>query len=218
MPDNMGNKKYCIPWGQKVLTYDFQNYSSLGKEKTLNKLKMLLVFGQMFAIWNLKEFLTRAKWWILHFWQMMKSKSSSSWGGAMFHLTAIICAKTLGWTSRFWQWKTLAADASHAIGCYEKALSANDDNRIIQPDKIQTLAHGHFRTEAQDGLTREPTRRQRASTRWQGNRQDDRGGLARDKGAGDMRGRGTWGGQGKTGAQWIKPLYFPPHEKRLGYA
>ena len=27
------------------------------------------------------------------------------------------------------------------------ALSANDDKRIIQPDKIQTLAHGHFRTQ-----------------------------------------------------------------------
>ena len=27
------------------------------------------------------------------------------------------------------------------------ALSADDDKRIIQPDKIQTLAHGNFRTQ-----------------------------------------------------------------------
>jgi len=33
MPDNIGDKKYCTPWKQKVLTYDFQNYSSLVKEK-----------------------------------------------------------------------------------------------------------------------------------------------------------------------------------------
>jgi len=33
MPDNIGDKKYCTPWKQKVLTYDFQNSSSLGKEK-----------------------------------------------------------------------------------------------------------------------------------------------------------------------------------------
>jgi len=50
MPDNIGDKKYCTPWKQKVLTYDFQNYYSLGKEKTLNEIKMLLVFGKMFAI------------------------------------------------------------------------------------------------------------------------------------------------------------------------
>jgi len=25
MPDNIGDKKYCTPWKQKVLTYDFQN-------------------------------------------------------------------------------------------------------------------------------------------------------------------------------------------------
>jgi len=74
MPDNIGNKKYCTPWKQKVLTYDFQNYSSLGKEKHWTKSKMLLVCFKMFAIWNLKEFLLWAKLWILHFWQMMKSK------------------------------------------------------------------------------------------------------------------------------------------------
>jgi len=50
MPDNIGDKMYCTPWKQKVLAYDFQTYSSLGKEKTLNKLKMLLVFGKMFVI------------------------------------------------------------------------------------------------------------------------------------------------------------------------
>ena len=32
MPDNIGDKKYCTPWKEKVLTYDFQNYSSPGKE------------------------------------------------------------------------------------------------------------------------------------------------------------------------------------------
>jgi len=31
MPDNIGDEKYFTPWKQKVLTYDFQNYSSLGK-------------------------------------------------------------------------------------------------------------------------------------------------------------------------------------------
>jgi len=33
MPDNIGDEKYCIRWKEKVLTYDFQNCSSLGKKK-----------------------------------------------------------------------------------------------------------------------------------------------------------------------------------------
>jgi len=33
LPDNIGYEKHCTPWKQKGLTYDFQNYSSLGKEK-----------------------------------------------------------------------------------------------------------------------------------------------------------------------------------------
>jgi len=45
LPDNIGNKKYCTPWRQKVLTYDFQNYSSLGKEKTLNEIQ------NAFSVW-----------------------------------------------------------------------------------------------------------------------------------------------------------------------
>jgi len=60
MPDNIVDKKYCTPWKQKVLTYDFQNYSSPGKEKTLNEIEYL-VFGKMFAISNLKEFLMGVK-------------------------------------------------------------------------------------------------------------------------------------------------------------
>jgi len=43
MPDNIGNKKHCAPWGQKVLTYE--NYSSLGKEKTLNEVE------NAFSVW-----------------------------------------------------------------------------------------------------------------------------------------------------------------------
>ena len=39
-------KKYCTPWKQKVLTYDFQNYSSLGKEKTLNEIE------NAFCVWQ----------------------------------------------------------------------------------------------------------------------------------------------------------------------
>jgi len=39
MPDNIGDEKHCTPWKQNVLTYDFQNYSSLGKEKTLNEIE-----------------------------------------------------------------------------------------------------------------------------------------------------------------------------------
>jgi len=46
MPDNIRNKKYCTPWRQKVLTYDFQNYSSLGKEKTLNEIE------NAFSVWQ----------------------------------------------------------------------------------------------------------------------------------------------------------------------
>ena len=46
MPDNIGDKKYCAPWKQKVLTYDFQNYSSLGKEKTLNEIE------NDFSVWQ----------------------------------------------------------------------------------------------------------------------------------------------------------------------
>jgi len=46
MPDNIGDKKYCTPWKQKVLTYDFQNYSFLGKEKTLNEIE------NAFSLWQ----------------------------------------------------------------------------------------------------------------------------------------------------------------------
>jgi len=46
MPDNTGDKKYCAPWKQKVVTYDFQNYSSLGKEKTLNEIE------NAFSVWQ----------------------------------------------------------------------------------------------------------------------------------------------------------------------
>ena len=50
MPDNTGGKKYCTLWKQKILTYDFQNYSSLGKEKTFNEIENASVFGKMFVI------------------------------------------------------------------------------------------------------------------------------------------------------------------------
>ena len=46
MPDNIGDKKYCAPWKQKILTYDFENYSSLGKEKTLNEKE------NAFSVWQ----------------------------------------------------------------------------------------------------------------------------------------------------------------------
>ena len=51
--------KSIAPLGSKK--FDFQNYSSLGKEKTLNEIEMFLVFGKMFAISNLKDFLMGAK-------------------------------------------------------------------------------------------------------------------------------------------------------------
>jgi len=44
MPDNIGDK-YCTPWKQNVLTYDFQNYSLLGTEKTLNEIE------NAFSVW-----------------------------------------------------------------------------------------------------------------------------------------------------------------------
>ena len=46
LPDNIGNQKYCSPWKQKVLTYDCQNYFSLGKEKTLNEIE------NVFSVWQ----------------------------------------------------------------------------------------------------------------------------------------------------------------------
>jgi len=52
MPDNIGDKKYCAPWKQKFLTCDFQNYSSLGKEKTLNEIENALSVWQI--VCNLK--------------------------------------------------------------------------------------------------------------------------------------------------------------------
>jgi len=52
MSDNIEDKKYCIPWRQKVLTYDFQNYSSLGKENTLNEIENALSVWQ--NVCNLK--------------------------------------------------------------------------------------------------------------------------------------------------------------------
>ena len=53
MPDNIGDKKYFTPWKNKVLTYDFQNYSSLGKEKkTLNEIEN--AFGVWQNVCNLK--------------------------------------------------------------------------------------------------------------------------------------------------------------------
>jgi len=52
MLNNIGNKKYCTPWKQKVLTYDFQNYSSLGKERTLKEVEN--AFGVWENVCNLK--------------------------------------------------------------------------------------------------------------------------------------------------------------------
>jgi len=52
MPHNIGNKKYCTPWKQNFLTYDFQNYSSLGKEKTLNEIEKAIRVWQ--NVCNLK--------------------------------------------------------------------------------------------------------------------------------------------------------------------
>jgi len=46
MADNIGDKKYCTLWKQNILTYDFQNYSSLGKEKTLNEIE------SAFSVWQ----------------------------------------------------------------------------------------------------------------------------------------------------------------------
>jgi len=46
MPDNTGGKKYCTLWKQKILTYDFQNYCSLGKEKTWNEIE------NAFSVWQ----------------------------------------------------------------------------------------------------------------------------------------------------------------------
>ena len=46
MPDNIGDKKCCTPWKQKGLTYYFQNYSSLGEEKTLNEIE------NAFSVWQ----------------------------------------------------------------------------------------------------------------------------------------------------------------------
>jgi len=46
LPGNIGNKKYWTPWKQKVFTYHFQNCSSLGKEKTLNKIE------NAFSVWQ----------------------------------------------------------------------------------------------------------------------------------------------------------------------
>jgi len=46
LPDNIGDKKYYTPCKQNVLTYDFQNYSSLGKEKPLNEIE------NAFSVWE----------------------------------------------------------------------------------------------------------------------------------------------------------------------
>ena len=46
MSDNIGDEKYCTPCKQNVLSYDFLNYSSLGKEKTLNQIE------NAFSVWQ----------------------------------------------------------------------------------------------------------------------------------------------------------------------
>jgi len=67
--------KSIAPLGsKKVWHMTFKITLRLEKKKHWMKSKMLLLFGKMFAIWNLKEFLMGAKLWILHFWQMIKSK------------------------------------------------------------------------------------------------------------------------------------------------
>jgi len=55
IPDNIGDKKYCIPWKQKVLTYDFRNYSSLGKEKTLNEIENAFSVWQSVCNWKVER-------------------------------------------------------------------------------------------------------------------------------------------------------------------
>ena len=53
MPDNLGdNTKYGSPWKQNVLTYDFQNYSSLWKETTITQVEV--AFGAIESIYDIK--------------------------------------------------------------------------------------------------------------------------------------------------------------------
>jgi len=70
----LGIKSIAPLGGKKFWLMTFKITLRLEKKKHWTKLKMLLVFGKMFVIWNLKELLMGAKLWILHFWQMMKSK------------------------------------------------------------------------------------------------------------------------------------------------
>ena len=52
-PDNLeDNKKYGSPGKEKVLTHDFQNYPSLGKETTITRLEA--AFGVIESICDLK--------------------------------------------------------------------------------------------------------------------------------------------------------------------
>jgi len=89
------------------------------------------------------------------------------------------------------------------------ALSSSDDKRIIRPDKINTLAHGH-----RAGWHGKPTREPTGRLGW---RQGDRGG---DRVTGEATGR--QGRPGKvterpgrvtvvawqSGAKWTKVLYW----------
>ena len=74
MADNIGDKSIAPLGSKKFWLMTFKITLRLEKKKYWTKSKVLLVFGKMFAIWNLKEFLMGVKSWILHFWRMMKSK------------------------------------------------------------------------------------------------------------------------------------------------
>ena len=119
-----------------------------------------------------------------------------------------VCDVDLALHVTLWQWNTLASDASHVKNrkslkrnkafhnqrsrTHKITLSANDDKRIIQPNKIQTLAHG-FRGW---GQTERPKGKQRGPGKDKGGLVN-RGGLA-GRARGFDRDRGTHRVQAKT--------------------
>ena len=160
LPDNLGDKKYCTPWKQKVLTCDFQNYSSLGKEKTLNEIE------NAFSVWqnvcNLKfetvfdgsqvmniAFLTddekqnaeincpyklnnKKSGTLAHGFYPGNSTLSGDlhFDNERFRLTAKEC----GLNVALWQWNTLTSDVPHAT----EATEAWNASRLFTEQEIRS--------------------------------------------------------------------------------
>jgi len=112
-----GIKSIAALGSKKFWLMTFKITLRLEKKKHWTKSKMFLVFGKMFAIWNLKEFLMGAKLWISRFWQMMKSKMwkltvLTNWIIWYFGAWVLPWTFNIVWRFALWRWEMVRPENS----------------------------------------------------------------------------------------------------------